>query len=298
MKSLIDLVGQTPLLPLRSLDAGSGVAVLLKLESQNPGGSVKDRAALGMVKGAVDRGLLLPGMKLIEPTSGNTGISLAMFARLNGFEIELVMPADASRERVQMMRALGAKVTLTDAEKSIEGSIDYVRQKAEKGGFLFLDQFSNPDNPLSHYRTTGPEIWDQTGGRVTHFVSAMGTTGTIMGVSRFLKEHNIGIEIVGVQPAEDASIPGIRRWPVNYLPAIFRAEQVDRIIDVTTEEASKACRRLARDQGILAGMSSGAALFAALKLSREIDSGTIVCIVCDRGERYLSTSLFSGEVSY
>jgi len=265
---------------------------LAKLEGNNPGGSVKDRAAYGMIKGALERGELKPGMKLIEATSGNTGIALAMIARLFGVEIELVMPENSTRERVLTMEAYGAKVILTPAAGSMEAAIDYALEQVATGDYLMLNQFGNPDNHLAHYNSTGPEIWQDTQGSVTHFVSSMGTTGTIMGVSRYLKEQNEAIQIVGVQPLEGSQIPGIRRWPEAYLPKIFEKERVDQIIDVAEAEAVEMTRRLAREEGIFAGMSSGGTVLAATKLVEKLDQGVIVCIICDRGDRYLTSSLF------
>ncbi|MFD2247792.1 cysteine synthase CysM [Pontibacter ruber] len=292
MATLLDFIGNTPLVELNRISTNPKVKLLAKLEGNNPGGSVKDRAAYGMIKGALDRGELTKGMKLIEATSGNTGIALAMIARLFGVEIELVMPASATAERVKTMEAFGAKVTLTPAEGSMEAAIDYVRDKEAKGGYLVLNQFGNPDNYRAHYRSTGPEIWRDTQGTITHFVSAMGTTGTIMGVSRYLKEQNSQVQIVGTQPVEGSQIPGIRRWPQEYLPKIFERERVDRIMDVSQEEATAMTRRLAREEGVFAGMSSGGAVHAATKLIQELDEGVIVCIICDRGDRYLSSNLF------
>lgn len=293
MATLLDLIGNTPLVELQHINTKPGVKLYGKLEGNNPGGSVKDRAAYGMIKGALDRGELKPGMKLIEATSGNTGIALAMIARLFGVQIELVMPDNATQERVQTMEAYGGKVTLTPSEKSMEGSIDYVNQKVAEGGYLLLNQFANTDNSLAHYRTTGPEIWRDTNGQVTHFVSSMGTTGTIMGVSRYLKEQNPEVQIVGTQPIEGSQIPGIRRWPEAYLPKIFEKERVDVTIDVSQHEATKMTRRLAREEGVFAGMSSGGAVFAATKLIEQLDEGVVVCIICDRGDRYLSSELFA-----
>lgn len=290
--SLLDLVGNTPLVNLRNINPNPGVEVYAKLEGNNPGGSVKDRAAYGMIKGALDRGELQPGIKLIEPTSGNTGIALAMMASLFDVEIELVMPEDATQERVLTMEAFGARVVLTPAKDSMEGAIDYATAQVAKGGYLMLNQFANEDNYLAHYRTTGPEIWKDTGGGVTHFVSAMGTTGTIMGVSRFLKEQRADIQIIGCQPAEGASIPGIRKWPTEYLPRIFEPERVDRIMEIWQDEAIIMTRRLAREEAIFAGMSSGGAVSAALRVAEELDKGVVVCVVCDRGDRYLSSELF------
>lgn len=292
MSNLVDLIGNTPMVEFKKLHANPGVRLFGKLEGNNPGGSVKDRAALGMIRGAVERGELRPGMKLIEPTSGNTGIALAMIARVLGYEIELVMPESATRERRLTMEAYGATVTLTPREKSMEGAIDYAHEKVAGGGYLMLNQFANPDNYKAHYQTTGPEIWNDTNGKITHFVSSMGTTGTIMGVSRYLKEQNQQVQIVGVQPAGESCIPGIRRWPQEYLPKIFESERVDRVIDVSEEEAVQITRELARVEGTLAGMSSGGAVAAALKLAAEVKEGWIVCIICDRGDRYLSSDLF------
>lgn len=292
MATLLDLIGDTPLVELQHINTKPGVKLYGKLEGNNPGGSVKDRAAYGMIKGALDRGELKPGMKLIEATSGNTGIALAMIARLFGVEIELVMPDNATQERVLTMEAYGGKVILTPAEKSMEGAIDYVNKKVSEGGYLLLNQFANPDNSLAHYNTTGPEIWRDTKGQVTHFVSSMGTTGTIMGVSRYLKEQNPEVQIVGTQPVEGSQIPGIRRWPEAYLPKIFEKERVDITIDVSQHEATVMTRRLAREEGVFAGMSSGGAVFAATKLIEQLDEGVVVCIICDRGDRYLSSDLF------
>ena len=292
MASLLDFVGNTPLVEVKVIHTNPKVKVYAKLEGQNPGGSVKDRAAYGMIKGALERGELKPGMKMIEATSGNTGIALAMIARLFKLDIELVMPENSTRERVLTMEAFGAKVTLTSAQGSMEEAIDYAHDKVEKGGYLMLNQFANPDNYMAHYRTTGPEIWKDTDGKITHFVSSMGTTGTIMGMSRYLKEKNKAIQIVGVQPLEGSRIPGIRRWPLEYLPKIFERERVDRIVDVSEEDAVAMTRRLAREEGIFAGMSSGGAMKAALQLATELEEGLIVVIACDKGDRYLSSNLF------
>lgn len=289
---LVDLIGNTPLVELARLNTKPSVKILAKLEGDNPGGSVKDRAAYGMIKGALDRGELKPGMKLIEATSGNTGIALAMIACLFDVNIELVMPENSTRERVLTMEAFGAKVTLTPAEGSMEAAIDYAHEQVAKGGYLMLNQFANPDNYGMHYRTTGPEIWRDTQGTVTHFVSSMGTTGTIMGVSRFLKEQNPDIQIIGCQPTDNSRIPGIRRWPKEYLPKIFEPERVDRIMDISQEEATDTTRKLAKLEGVFGGMSSGGAVSAALRLAEEINEGVIVCIICDRGDRYLSSDLF------
>lgn len=289
---LIDLVGKTPLVASRSLLVKPGVTLLFKLEGQNPGGSVKDRAALNMIRTALEAGRITKRTRLVEATSGNTGIALAMIARLYGIEIELIMPENATRERVQTMRAYGAKVTLTAAAGGIEGARDMAELRVQQEGFVMLDQFSNPDNWKAHYKSTGPEIWNDTHGKVTHFVSSMGTTGTIVGTSSFLKEKNPEITIVGVQPDGDSSIPGIRKWPKAYLPKIFDASKVDRIIEVSATESRETARDLASKEGIFAGMSSGGATAAALKLAKELKEGIIVSIVCDRGDRYLSSDLF------
>ena len=293
MASIIDLIGNTPMVELKKISVNPAVKIFAKLEGNNPAGSVKDRAAYGMIKGALDRGDIKPGMKLIEATSGNTGIALAMIASLFGLEIELVMPADATRERVLTMEVYGAKVTLTPKELSMEGSIDYANDKVAQGGYFRLNQFANPDNYGMHYKTTGPEIWKDTDGQVTHFVSAMGTTGTIMGVSRYLKEQNPAIQIVGCQPTDGSKIPGIRKWPEAYLPKIFERPRVDSIMDISEEEARIMTKRLAKEEAVFCGMSSGGAVAAAVRVSRELRSGIIVSIICDRGDRYLSSDLFS-----
>ncbi len=293
MASIIDLIGNTPMVELKKISVNPAVKIFAKLEGNNPAGSVKDRAAYGMIKGALDRGDIKPGMKLIEATSGNTGIALAMIASLFGIEIELVMPSDATRERVLTMEVYGAKVTLTPKELSMEGSIDYANAQVEKGGYHMLNQFANPDNYGMHYKTTGPEIWKDTNGEVTHFVSAMGTTGTIMGVSRYLKEQNPAVQIVGCQPTEGSKIPGIRKWPEAYLPKIFEKPRVDRIMDISEEEARIMTKRLAKEEAVFCGMSSGGAVAAAVRVSKELRSGVIVSIICDRGDRYLSSDLFS-----
>ncbi|SEW26194.1 cysteine synthase B [Chitinophaga sp. YR573] len=292
MASILDLVGNTPMVALKHISANPNVTIYAKLEGNNPGGSVKDRAAYGMIKGALDRGEITPGIKLIEATSGNTGIALAMIASLFGVEIELVMPEDATRERVLTMEAFGAKVILTPKEASMEGSIDYANEQVAKGGYLMLNQFANPDNYNMHYKTTGPEIWRDTQGTITHFVSAMGTTGTIMGVSKFLKEQRENVQIVGCQPTEGSKIPGIRKWPEAYLPKIFDKSRVDRTMDISEEEARDMTRHLAREEGVFCGMSSGGSVSAAQRISKELDKGVIVCIICDRGDRYLSSDLF------
>jgi S-sulfo-L-cysteine synthase (O-acetyl-L-serine-dependent) len=289
---LSELIGNTPLVELQIIPVHKGVKILGKLEGDNPGGSVKDRAAYGMIKGALDRGEIKPGDNLVEATSGNTGIALAMIARIMGLNMTLIMPDNSTRERVLAMEAYGAKVILTPHARTIEYSRELAEQMSTNEGHHILNQFANPDNYLAHYNTTGPEIWKDTDGTITHFVSAMGTTGTIMGVSRFLKEKNKDIQIVGTQPTEGSSIPGIRRWSPEFLPKIFERERVDRIVDVSEDEARTMTRRLAKEEGILAGMSSGGALTAALKIASEIKSGLIVFILCDRGDRYLSSDLF------
>lgn len=289
---LAQLIGHTPLVELQHIPVNKEVVIYGKLEGDNPGGSVKDRAAYGMIKGALDRGEIKRGDKLVEATSGNTGIALAMIANLMGLEMTLIMPDNSTRERVLAMEAYGARVILTPHEKTIEYSRQLAEEMASKEGYFILNQFANADNYLAHYKTTGPEIWNDTQGKVTHFISAMGTTGTIMGVSRYLKEQNNNIQIVGTQPTEGSSIPGIRRWTPEFLPKIFERERVDRIVDISEAEAKAMTRRLAKEESILAGMSSGGALTAALKIASEIKSGVIVFIVCDRGDRYLSSDLF------
>lgn len=290
--SILDLVGNTPLVRARNLVPNPKVALYFKLEGQNPGGSVKDRPALNMIRSGLERGEITRESRLIEATSGNTGIALAMIAQLYGLHMELVMPENATRERVQTMRAYGARVILTPASEGIEGARDYADRMVREEGYRMLDQFSNPDNWMAHYKSTGPEIWKDTGGRITHFVSSMGTTGTIMGTGTYLKEQARGVQIVGVQPDSDASIPGIRKWPEAYLPRIYNPEKVDRILEVSEAEARAMSQRLAAEEGIFAGMSSGGAAAAALKLASELDSGLIVSIACDRGDRYLSSDLF------
>lgn len=289
---LEDIIGNTPLVELTRIPHRPTVTIYAKLEGNNPGGSVKDRAAYGMIKGALERGEIKPGDQLVEATSGNTGIALAMIARIMGLNMTLIMPDNSTRERVLSMEAYGAKVILTPASKTIEYSRELAEEMAAKEGYHILNQFANPDNYRMHYKTTGPEIWRDTSGEVTHFVSAMGTTGTIMGVSRYLKEQNPLIQIVGTQPTEGSSIPGIRRWTPEFLPKIFEPERVDRVIDVSEAEAKIKTRQLAKEEGILSGMSSGGALVAALKIAEEIKSGVIVFIACDRGDRYLSSDLF------
>lgn len=289
MAGIIELIGNTPLVEITRLNPNPNVKIYAKLEGNNPGGSVKDRAALNMVRSALERGDIKTGSKLIEATSGNTGIALAMIARLFDLEIELVMPSNSTKERVLTMEAFGAKVTLLE---NIEACRDYAMEKASGGDYFLMNQFTNKDNYLAHYKTTGPEIWRDTNGKITHFVSAMGTTGSIMGNSMFLKEQNPDIQIVGCQPTEESSIPGIRRWPAAYLPQIFDAKRVDRTVDVSQTEATEMTRKLARTEGIFAGMSSGGALFVSLKIAQELESGLIVFIACDRGDRYLSSNLF------
>jgi len=287
-----DLIGNTPLVELKHIPENRNVRVYCKLESQNPGGSVKDRPALGMISGALERKEVKRGDRLVEATSGNTGIALAMIALMKDLRLTLIMPEDSTRERIQTMEAYGAEVILTPAAKTIEYSRTLAEEMASNDGYLLLDQFANPDNYRIHYRTTGPEIWSDTDGEITHFVSAMGTTGTIMGVSRYLKEQNPVVQIVGTQPTEGSQIPGIRRWSPEFLPKIFERERVDRIIDVSKDESVEMTRRMAREEGIFAGMSSGGALHAAIQLANELKEGVIVCITCDRGDRYLSSPLF------
>ena len=289
MATILDTVGNTPLVELQRLNTNPNVKIYAKLEGNNPGGSVKDRPALYMMRNALKRGDITKDTKLIEATSGNTGIALALMANIFNVEIELVMPSNSTRERVLAMEAFGAKVTLLE---NIEVCRDYTADKASGGKFYMLDQFSNPGNPLAHYETTGPEIWRDTAQKITHFVSAMGTTGTIMGCSAFLKEKNPSIQIIGCQPTEEASIAGIRRWPKEYLPKIFDAKKVDRIMDVSQNDAEETTRQLAKIEGIFAGTSSGGAASAALRISKELKEGVIVFITCDRGDRYLSTDLF------
>ncbi len=292
MSSILDLVGNTPMVELTRLQPNRRVKLYAKLEGTNPGGSVKDRPAKSMILKAVERGVLKPGMKLVEPTSGNTGIALAMIAAVAGFEMHLVMPESATPERVRTMRAYGAVVHLTPADKGMEGTIDYARALVERHGYVMLDQFSNPDNALAHYETTGPEIWRDTAGQVTHFVSSMGTTGTIMGTSRYLKEVNPAVQIIGAHPAEGSCIPGIRKWPEEYLPKIYDHSRVDRIMEVSQSQAEAMARALAAREGIFAGISSGGAIHCALEVCRKLEDGVVVCIICDRGDRYLSASVF------
>ena len=290
--SMTDLIGNTPLVLSKVLNKNPGVKLYFKMEGHNPGGSVKDRAAYNMIRKGLERGVFHRGTRLIEATSGNTGIALAMIASLYGLNIELVMPENSTKERVQTMRAYGAKVTLTSSDIGIEGARDYAEQKVNEEGYFMINQFANDDNWKAHYYTTGPEIWQDTRKTVTHFVSSMGTTGTIMGTSTYLKEQNPQINIVGVQPTDESRIPGIRKWPEAYLPKIFDRKKVDQIIEVSELQARKMAKRLAKEEGIFAGMSSGGATCAALELASSLKSGTIVSIICDRGDRYLSSDLF------
>ena len=295
-KTLEDFVGNTPLVRLKKLPGETAVAngnvILAKLEGNNPAGSVKDRPALSMIKRAQERGQIKPGDTLIEPTSGNTGIALAMAAAMMGYRMVLVMPEHLSIERRQSMAAFGAQIVLTPKSVGMEGCRDVAEKMRDEGKGTILDQFGNPDNPLAHYEGTGPEIWRDTGGNVTHFVSCMGTTGTIMGVSRYLKEQNPLVQIVGCQPTEGSQIPGIRKWPAAYLPKICNWDRIDRVVDVSQADAEDTTRRLAREEGIFAGVSSGGSAWAALRLSEEVKNAVIVCIICDRGDRYLSTGIF------
>ncbi|MGK9120658.1 cysteine synthase CysM [Olivibacter jilunii] len=286
---IIESIGNTPLVEIKRLNKNPTVKLFAKLEGNNPGGSVKDRAALNMIRSAMERGEIKAGTRLIEATSGNTGIALAMIAAIYGLEIELVMPSNSTRERTLTMEAYGAKVTLLE---SIEVCRDYAEEKAANENFFILNQFANPDNYMAHYKTTGPEIWNDTAGTITHFVSSMGTTGSIMGNSMYLKEKSKDIQIVGCQPTEESSIPGIRRWPVEYLPKIFDPSRVDRIIDVSQQDATLRARQMAKEEGIFVGMSSGGALQAALQVADELEHGVVVFIACDRGDRYLSSDLF------
>lgn len=291
-KSILDLIGNTPMVKSRVLNTNPNVELYFKLEGHNPGGSVKDRPAYNMIKSGLERGDFTASSKLIEATSGNTGIALAMIAGVYGLDIELVMPENSTKERVQTMRAYGAKVTLTSSEIGIEGARDYAEAKVKDEGYQMLNQFGNDDNWQAHYKTTGPEIWNDTNNKITHFVSSMGTTGTIMGTSTFLKEQSPNVEIVGVQPTDDSRIPGIRKWPEQYLPKIFNPNKVDTVMEVSQAEAENMARRLAMEEGIFAGVSSGGAAAVALRLTNTLKKGTIVSIVCDRGDRYLSSDLF------
>ncbi|CAB1255331.1 TPA: cysteine synthase CysM [Vibrio cholerae] len=290
--TLEDYVGQTPLVRLQRLNAGRST-VLVKLEGNNPAGSVKDRPALNMIVQAEARGSLQPGDTIIEATSGNTGIALAMAAAIKGYKMILIMPDNATQERKDSMRAYGAELILVSKEQGMEGARDLALQMQQEGKGKVLDQFNNLDNPDAHFRSTGPEIWQQSQGKITHFVSSMGTTGTIMGVSRYLKQQNPKIQIIGLQPSEGSAIPGIRRWPQAYLPGIFDAARVDQVLDVTQTDAEQTARALAREEGICAGVSSGGAVFAALQIAQQNPGSVVVAIVCDRGDRYLSSGLFS-----
>ncbi|WP_312190961.1 cysteine synthase CysM [Sphingobacterium sp.] len=289
MGNIIDTIGNTPLVEITQFHTNSQVRIFAKMEGNNPAGSVKDRAALNMIRSAMERGDITKDSKLIEATSGNTGIALAMIAGIYGLNLELVMPASSTRERTLTMEAYGAKVTLLE---SMEICRDYAEEKAANEGYFILNQFANPDNYEAHIKTTGPEIWRDTEGKITHFVSAMGTTGTIMGNSIYLKEKNADIQIVGCQPTPESSIPGIRRWPEAYLPKIFDPSRVDRVIDISQQEATELARELVKREGVFAGMSTGGAFAGALKIANEIESGVIVFIACDRGDRYLSSDLF------
>lgn len=292
MSSLESCIGNTPLVQLQRMASGLGSEVWVKLEGNNPAGSVKDRAALSMIQQAELRGEIKPGDTLIEATSGNTGIALAMIAAMKGYRMKLLMPENMSKERQASMRAYGAELILVSREQGIEGARDLAQQMADRGEGLILDQFNNADNPLAHFTTTGPEIWQQTQGKITHFVSSMGTTGTITGVGRFLKQQSDTVQIVGLQPSEGASIPGIRRWPQAYLPGIYRPELVDRVLDMSQQLAEETMRRLAREEGLFCGVSSGGAVAGALRVAEEFPGSVVVAIICDRGDRYLSTGVF------
>ena len=291
-KTLEDFVGETPLVRLQRIPGNTSNVLLAKLEGNNPAGSVKDRPALSMIVHAEERGTIKPGDTLIEATSGNTGIALAMAAAMRGYRMILVMPENQSLERRQTMRALGAELVLTPKAGGMETARDVAERMQAEGKGLILDQFANPDNPLSHYEGTGPEVWRDTQGKITHFVATMGTTGTIMGTSQFLKQKNPAIQIIGVHPKDGANVPGIRKWPPEYLPKIFDRARVDRVIEVSQAEAEEMARRLAREEGIFAGISSGGGLAVALKISAEVEHAVIVHVVCDRGDRYLSTGVF------
>ena len=293
--TIADCIGNTPLVRLQRMHGETSNTILLKLEGNNPAGSVKDRPALGMIRLAEQRGAIQPGDTLIEATSGNTGIALAMAAAIMGYRMVLIMPENSSDERKWAMTAYGAELILVSKEEGMEGARDLALRMQEEGKGKVLDQFGNGDNPEAHYAGTGPEIWRDTHGRVTHFVSSMGTTGTIMGVSRYLKEQNPAVQIIGLQPTEGASIPGIRRWPQAYLPSIFEQQRVDQVVDMSQQEAEDTMRRLAREEGIFCGVSSGGAVAAALRLNAEVENAVIVVIICDRGDRYLSTGVFDGQ---
>ncbi len=291
-KTLLDFIGNTPLIKVQNILNKQGVSLYLKLEGNNPGGSVKDRAAYNMIRSAIERNEIKKGDYLIEATSGNTGIALAMIAQQFEINMELVMPENSTKERVQTMQAYGAKVTLTPSEEGIEGSRAYAEKMVEEKDYKMLNQFANDDNWKAHYKTTGPEIWRDTNGEITHFVSAMGTTGTIMGTSTFLKEKNKTIQIIGAQPTDNSKIPGIRKWSPEFLPKIFNPKKVDQVIEVSETEAREMTKILAKEEGVFAGMSSGGAVTVALKLAKNLKSGIIVAIICDRGDRYLSSDLF------
>jgi cysteine synthase B len=291
--TIADFVGGTPLVRLQRLGTHTSNTILLKLEGNNPAGSVKDRPALSMIQRAEDRGDIQPGDTLIEATSGNTGIALAMAAAIKGYQMTLIMPDNATMERRWAMEAYGAKLILVTKEEGMEGARDLAKSMENNGEGIVLDQFGNGDNPIAHYETTGPEIWNDTKGKITHFVSSMGTTGTIMGTSRYLKEQNPDVQIVGLQPKEGASIPGIRRWPKEYLPSIFDETRVDQVLDIAQELAEETMKSLAREEGIFCGVSSGGAVAGALQLNEELENSIIVAIICDRGDRYLSSGVFS-----
>ena len=293
--TLEDMVGGTPLVRLKRLPGDTSNTILVKLEGNNPAGSVKDRPAFNMIRSAEERGEIQPGDTLVEATSGNTGIALAMVAAMRGYHMKLIMPENQSQERRDAMTAYGAELILVSADEGMEGARDLAHQMHERGEGRVLDQFANPDNWRSHYLTTGPEVWEATGGRLTHFVCSMGTTGTIMGVSRFMKEKNPEVDMVGLQPTDGSRIPGIRRWPEQYLPAIFESERVDHIVDIDQAEAEDMMRRLSREEGISCGVSSGGVVSGALRLSAQVENALIVAIICDRGDRYLSTGLFNPD---
>ena len=288
-----DIVGRTPLVRLQRIPGKTSNVILGKLEGNNPAGSVKDRPAMSMIREAESRGAIQPGDTLIEATSGNTGIALAMAAAVKGYRLKLIMPSNQSEERKGSMRAYGAELINVTPSEGMEGARDLALAMASRHEGVVLNQFANPDNPGGHYASTGPEIWEQTGGKITHFISSMGTTGTIMGVSRYLKSQNPDVQVIGLQPTDGSQIPGIRRWPAAYLPDIYQSERVDRVMDISQSESEQMMRRLAKDEGIFAGVSSGGAIAAAMRLSAEVEDATIVAIICDRGDRYLSTGVFS-----
>ncbi|MCO6500568.1 MAG: cysteine synthase CysM [Vicingus serpentipes] len=292
MSKIVNLIGNTPLVEASNIMDNPNIKLYLKLEGNNPGGSIKDRAAYNMIKSALDRGDIKKGDKLVEATSGNTGIALALIAQLLGIKMTLIMPENSTIERVQTMRAYGATVILSSADGGIEGSRDLADKMVAEEGYYMLNQFANDDNWKAHYKTTGPEIWRATKGTITHFVSAMGTTGTIMGVSTYLKKKNVAIQIIGAQPTDGSKIPGIRKWPVEYMPKIFDKKKVDQVIEVSEEEAREMTKRLAQEEGVFAGMSSGGAVATALKLAKTLNKGVLVVVICDRGDRYLSSDLF------